>query len=1006
MAEPFERRATRLVADLRSLVRLWRWGPRERVLAVAGLAALAAALCLSRLLAHLPKEWQATVAPGWRFWLPAPLWASALVCLGLAAWRILRAVASPLPEEEPQLALKGAASFTPEDSELFAQLGRGADIEQLRAWILDDQKPLLVLMGESGVGKTSLLRAGIAHALHKDALETIYWEALPSDAAAGLLHALRTGWGKAKGAPADLEALPAAIASSPRVVLLDQFEQLSPEAHPEIFDLLRQALLTPPPYLGTWIVAFRREYSATWVDFTLSLPESARHRIETLSLNRFSVATSRRIVAVLATAAQLPIDHQILDAVVDGLAVAGRVSPVDLGVTLLGLGELARPGETSRVSLDNFRTGGGPAGLLTRYLERQLALFSPPERKEVLAALLALVDLGSNQRRSEGLFLEELVARAHPTSPTRFAEALRFLASGKVRVLEPPPGLEGTPGYRLLHDRFAEPVRILNGSLLDQAALAALRLDEAYRSWSKDRRPRYLLSGAELRSVLRYQGQFSWGEDETGKRGFLRRSQWHRATVRALALAVCLSALGFAAAARHWLARQELRTNLRSYDLPEYLASSLPQLDILEVGSKVTHLDWLERASHLKSLTILSDSETLDGLPPTLTDLTCDCPNLQHNQPFPPSLRKLNLVAEGNRVESLPSLPPSLESLTYKYPIEADDQPRRASALPPNLKSLVYEGMNLPGFLLPLPRRLQSLTLRLSSMRGVLGALPPALRQLKVAFKVGVGQSDQLIGKLPASLQEVAVNVSGLANQRLVPPAVTFLNLQINADELLPKPSLDLRNLTALRKLDLTVSASFRTPQRFEPMEVELPGTLRSLAYTGGYVRIDSLPSDLESLTILGPSYFLPPPVGLQTRGFEPRRLPGSLKSLYLDSCLATSWKGLPSSVHSLALSRCPRPSDLPANLLSLTLYATPLPLKLPPHLRHLTYYGPWRDLAGRLPPSLRSLRLGQQARLEELTALPPQLEELSIPGSANVTSLPKSVRILRLLSPRAGHFL
>src|SRR5262249_37942622 len=151
---------------------------------------------------------------GWRFWLPAPLWGTALVCLGLAARRILREGVPPLAEEEAKLALKGAASFTPEDAELFAQLGRGDEVEQLRAWIVDDQNPFLVLMGESGVGKTSLLRAGLPHALGKGDLETIYWEALPTDAAAGLFYAVRTKWGKAKGAPAALADLPAAIATS------------------------------------------------------------------------------------------------------------------------------------------------------------------------------------------------------------------------------------------------------------------------------------------------------------------------------------------------------------------------------------------------------------------------------------------------------------------------------------------------------------------------------------------------------------------------------------------------------------------------------------------------------------------------------------------------------------------------------------------------------------------------------------------------------------------------
>jgi ABC-type glutathione transport system ATPase component len=57
---------------------------------------------------------------------------------------------------------EGAGELTPEDAELFSHLGRLEELKQMRSWVLDtDKAPVVAMMGESGVGKTSLLRAGL-----------------------------------------------------------------------------------------------------------------------------------------------------------------------------------------------------------------------------------------------------------------------------------------------------------------------------------------------------------------------------------------------------------------------------------------------------------------------------------------------------------------------------------------------------------------------------------------------------------------------------------------------------------------------------------------------------------------------------------------------------------------------------------------------------------------------------------------------------------------------------
>ena len=85
-------------------------------------------------------------------------------------------------------------AFGPEDGLLFQRLGRDHELAQLLSLTLNDQIPLIVVMGESGVGKTSLLRAGLSYILKGQNVQYIYWEALPTESPERLLHAIQEQW--------------------------------------------------------------------------------------------------------------------------------------------------------------------------------------------------------------------------------------------------------------------------------------------------------------------------------------------------------------------------------------------------------------------------------------------------------------------------------------------------------------------------------------------------------------------------------------------------------------------------------------------------------------------------------------------------------------------------------------------------------------------------------------------------------------------------------------------
>lgn len=665
-------KAEGFVAGTRKIVQFLRYGPRELALALLGLLLLGAIPLLPKL-----AEWLPIVAPALP-WMTGVLAVLGLLLLGFSIRRIWKKAVAPLPEGKPKpAAIKGPAPFGPQDAELFARLGRNDDLNKLRDWILDDQKPLVALMGESGVGKTSLLRAGLAHHLQDDKVPVLYWEALPTDPEAKLLHAVRVGWEDEEKAPKTFEELASSVASGRRVVVIDQAEQLSPEGHPRIFELLRQVAEGNPPYKATWVVAFRREFLPVWRDFELSLPEVVQRRMETLSLRLFLPKAAEKVIAVLAEEGSVPADQKLVEKIVEDVAIEGKISPADIGISLLVLSEVAGGRPAGSLSLNDFRESGGQAGLLTRYLERLLERLPEAERSEVLRGLLALIDLEKHQRLAEGRTLGELEEAVKPASAQRFAEALRFLASGKARVLEELPG-EPVP-YRLVHERLIPAIRKLTGVILVEVERASLALERGYRVWAQARRSQYLLHGKDLEEVRRFRNQIRWGKEEEDKREFVRLSTWRRAAQRLTLVAAGLVMWFLIDSLGHYSQRRENQSLLETWGLPRDLYNHLDQLEDLTLPGTVTRVDWLRNASRLKTLTIEDGSlASLRGLPDELETLKVGKSRLVDLYGLPHSLRFLSLGP--NQIARFESIPRDLRILD----LDLTHEPSWDSALLPN----------------------------------------------------------------------------------------------------------------------------------------------------------------------------------------------------------------------------------------------------------------------------------------------------------------------------------
>jgi hypothetical protein len=312
-------------------------------------------------------------------------------------WRLVTPPDLPAVMDRPA-PIKGPMAFTPEDGPLFRKLGREAELQKLLGWIEDDQVPLIVVMGASGAGKTSLLRAGLTDILSGKDIAYHYWEAVPASPGDRLFRAIRESWNHCpsregprkdiKESPLesrialpeslnDLVNPPAELGRRRHVIVLDQFEQMRGQSlsHSPVFRLLRKIVREGrPPHRLTWIIAFRREFRADWSDFMIPEQGQGVYPPE-MSLGLFSEDQAKRAAYCLVEEAALSVEQKVIENLIDTASVEGEVSPVDLGIGLQVLAEAAgrQPGQT--VTIRDYHFAGGAEGLLAEYISKQLKLF-------------------------------------------------------------------------------------------------------------------------------------------------------------------------------------------------------------------------------------------------------------------------------------------------------------------------------------------------------------------------------------------------------------------------------------------------------------------------------------------------------------------------------------------------------------------------------------------------------------------------------------------------------
>ncbi len=335
--------------------------------------------------------------------------------LALAARDHLYGLPSPPAMELPASPFKHLDWFTREDAAVF--FGRGRAIRDLYETLTAiDAPPIVLLFGETGAGKSSLLAAGLAPRLEATR-DVIYTR---RDGSLGLGGTLARALGAAESTSDDVASdlgdawrQREAAAGKPLVVILDQAEEAWTRPLPggqeaqEVVAALRSIFGARDRPQGKLLLGFRKEWLAE-VLRVLDAERLPRDRVELRHLDRegiVEVVEGPASTERLRRRYKLEIEPGLAEEIAADLAIDARSSVAPTLQILLSKmwAEASQGTDAPRFTIELYREMKRKGILLDDFLEQQLAELATWRRDTV----------------SSGLALDLL---AHHTTPLGTAE--------------------------------------------------------------------------------------------------------------------------------------------------------------------------------------------------------------------------------------------------------------------------------------------------------------------------------------------------------------------------------------------------------------------------------------------------------------------------------------------------------------------------------------------------------------------------------------------------------
>lgn len=396
------------------------------------------------------------------------------------------------PDREPASArppYMGLATFgdSDEDAELF--FGRAAERDLVIANLQSAR--VTVLYGPSGVGKSSLLHAGVAHRLRtlQQPSQVIVLDEWSSDPTATLTAGIRAVCG---ASPADAD-LPLAEAldrlrerrSHALIVILDRFEdylRLHPAPTINGIDGAVATLLAPPDVLVRILIAVRDDRLADLDRFDGLIPDLFGNVLRLGPLTREAaleaiVGPIERYNARLQTSGaggevtlESGLAEQVLEELrelsgglgeasatrVSGGRVNARIEPAFLSLTMRRVWDVDVAAGGSTLRLATLASLGGAARIFATHFDETMATLSAAEQRLAADILGFLVTPSGVIQRNSAQDLAAYVGRSRP-SVESLSEKLSRSPAHILRAVAIPAGDEIRVAYELTHQVLARP---------------------------------------------------------------------------------------------------------------------------------------------------------------------------------------------------------------------------------------------------------------------------------------------------------------------------------------------------------------------------------------------------------------------------------------------------------------------------------------------------------------------------------------------------------------------
>jgi len=330
-------------------------------------------------------------------------------------------IAEAVEPLSPTATLRGLLPF--EDGDQLP--GRGRDVQDLYTLVASRTFRFGVLWGESGCGKTSLLRAGLIPKIRDGKFLPLYIQKPTKDP----IEAIRSALLKEipdteKNSEKSLNQL--LKLTTPKesrvVVLFDQFEEFF------LTNRTTKSRASFAKWLGdtvknenlpvAFLIGIRGDFFAQLQSFWPHIPEPTSIRTS-YQLQNFDTEQAKQIFSAAAKADGIPFEPELIQAVICELETEEFVRPAELQV--VG----TRLKRKNIISLNKFEALGGARGVLSSYINEEIKQSANEQAAKLILRLMCAETIET--KSPTDLSLEEILngVRGTSTSDTHVRDSIK-----------------------------------------------------------------------------------------------------------------------------------------------------------------------------------------------------------------------------------------------------------------------------------------------------------------------------------------------------------------------------------------------------------------------------------------------------------------------------------------------------------------------------------------------------------------------------------------------------